>query len=49
MAKNTARAEDTYTTAHVRALTLLEDLHQIVEDMPAPDTCLLYTSDAADE
>ena len=38
MAKNTARVEDAYTTAHVRALTLLEDLHQIVEDMPAPDT-----------
>ncbi len=29
--------EDAYTSAHVRALTLLENLHEIVEDMPAPD------------
>ena len=28
--------EDAYTSAHVRALTLLEDIHEIVEDMPAP-------------
>ena len=28
--------EDAYAAAHVRALTLLEDLHEIVEDMPAP-------------
>ena len=37
MAKNTARTEDAYTAAHVRTLTLLEDLHQTIEDMPAPD------------
>ena len=34
--KNQDRIEDAYCAAHVAALTLLEDLHQIVEDMPAP-------------
>ena len=33
---NQDKIEDAYTAAHVRALTLLEDLHQVVEDMPAP-------------
>ena len=28
--------EDAYVAAHVRALTLLEDMHETVEDMPAP-------------
>ena len=30
------RLEDAYVAAHIAALTLLEDLHEIVEDMPAP-------------
>ncbi|QDV85488.1 hypothetical protein [Planctomycetes bacterium TBK1r] len=30
------RLEDAYVAAHIAALTLLEDLHQIVEDLPAP-------------
>ena len=30
------KAEDAYVAAHIEALTLLEDLHQTVEDMPAP-------------
>jgi hypothetical protein len=33
---NRDRIEAEYTAAHVRALTLLEDLHQHLEDMPAP-------------
>ena len=28
--------EDAYVAAHIRALTLLENLHQTVEDMPPP-------------
>lgn len=28
--------EDAYVAAHIRALTLLEDLYETVEDMPAP-------------
>ena len=28
--------EHAYTAAHIRALTLLENLHQRIEDMPAP-------------
>ena len=35
--KKRQQLEDAYTSAHVRALTLLENLHEIVEDMPAPD------------
>jgi hypothetical protein len=34
--KNLDRIEAAYCAAHVAALTQLEDLHQIVEDMPAP-------------
>jgi hypothetical protein len=30
------RIEAEYTAAHVQALTLLENLHEIVEDLPAP-------------
>ena len=33
---NRDRIEAEYTAAHVRALTLLEDLHQHLEDLPAP-------------
>ncbi|TWU62272.1 hypothetical protein [Crateriforma conspicua] len=33
---NRDRIEDAYAAAHIRALTLLEDLHQTIEDMPAP-------------
>jgi hypothetical protein len=33
---NRDRIEAEYTVAHVRALTLLEDLHQHLEDKPAP-------------
>ncbi|WP_442511632.1 hypothetical protein SH528x_003315 [Novipirellula sp. SH528] len=33
---NHQRIEAEYTTAHIRALTLLEDLHQHLEDTPAP-------------
>lgn len=33
---NRDRIEAEYTAAHVRALTLLEDLHQHLENMPAP-------------
>ncbi len=36
-AKNRQRVEDAYTATHIRALTLLEDMHQTIEDMPAPD------------
>ena len=31
------RIEDAYTAAHAQAITLLEDLRRIVEDLPAPD------------
>ncbi|QDV62615.1 hypothetical protein [Crateriforma conspicua] len=30
------KLEDAYVAAHIRALTLLEDLHQTIEDLPAP-------------
>jgi hypothetical protein len=30
------RLEDAYVAAHIATLTLLEDLHEIVEDLPAP-------------
>lgn len=33
-----AKLERAYTAAHVQALTLLEDLHESVEDLPAPDS-----------
>ena len=33
---NRDRIEVEYIAAHIRALTLLEDLHQHLEDMPAP-------------
>lgn len=33
---NRDRIEDAYAAAHIRALTLLEDLHETVENMPAP-------------
>ena len=33
---NRDKIEDAYSTAHIRALTLLEDLHETVEDLPAP-------------
>ncbi|QDT60623.1 hypothetical protein SV7mr_31470 [Stieleria bergensis] len=35
-ATNHQRIEAEYTAAHVRALTLLENLHQRIEDTPAP-------------
>lgn len=35
-ATNRQRIEAEYTAAHVRALTLLENLHQRIEDTPAP-------------
>ncbi|MCM2370690.1 hypothetical protein [Aporhodopirellula aestuarii] len=31
-----AKLEHAYTAAHIQALTLLEDLHESVEDLPAP-------------
>lgn len=31
-----AKLEHAYVKAHIQALTLLEDLHQSVEDLPAP-------------
>ncbi|MBB3205561.1 4'-phosphopantetheinyl transferase EntD [Rhodopirellula rubra] len=34
--KNRDKMENAYAAAHIRALTLLEDLHETVEDMPAP-------------
>ena len=35
-ATNRQRIEAEYIAAHVRALTLLENLHQRIEDTPAP-------------
>ena len=34
---NKAKLEDAYIAAHIRALTLLENLHETIEDLPAPD------------
>lgn len=33
--KNREKIEDAYAAAHIRALTLLEKLHETVEDLPA--------------
>ena len=33
---NRDKIEDAYSAAHIRALTLLENLHQRIEDLPAP-------------
>jgi hypothetical protein len=33
---NRENIEDAYAAAHIRALTLLENLHERVEDLPAP-------------
>jgi hypothetical protein len=32
---NRDKIEDAYAAAHIRALTLLENLHQRIEDLPA--------------
>ena len=34
---NRDKIEDAYAAAHIRALTLLENLHQRIEDLPTPD------------